>query len=124
MVMFGKRHSAGLLFGLCFAAALCQGQDLTPRAYVITPVHSNAVILTYNFSDGGVLFDNSLPITNATATLHVAIFSYYHSLGFFGRSANITASLPYGVGHLKGNFWTTKPSCTVLACWIHSFGYP
>lgn len=92
--MVRKRHSAGLLFGVCLAAALCHGQDLTPRAYVITPVHSNAVILTYDFSDGGVLFDNSVPITNATATLDVAILSYDHSLSLFGRSANITVSLP------------------------------
>jgi hypothetical protein len=34
----------------------------------------------------------------------VPIFSYYHSLSFFGRSANITASLPYGVGHFQGKF--------------------
>ncbi len=102
--MVRKRYSAGLLFGVCLAAALCHGQDLTPRAYVITPVHSNAVILTYDFSDGGVLFDNSVPITNATATLDVAILSYYHTLSLFGRSANITVSLPYGVGHFQGKF--------------------
>lgn len=102
--MVRKRHSAGLLFGVCLAAALCHGQDLTPRAYIITPFHSNAVILTYDFSDGGVLFDNSVPITNATATLDVAILSYYHSLSLFGRSANITVSLPYGVGHFQGKF--------------------
>src|ERR1700758_4704432 len=30
-------------------------QDLSPRAYVITPVHSNAVILTYSFFSGSVL---------------------------------------------------------------------
>jgi hypothetical protein len=102
--MVRKRHSAGLLFGVCLAAALCHGQDLTPRAYIITPVHSNAVILSYDFSDGGVLFDNSVPITNATATLDVAILSYYHTLSLFGRSANITVSLPYGVGHFQGKF--------------------
>jgi hypothetical protein len=102
--MVRKRHSAGLIFGVCLAAVLCHGQDLTPRAYVITPVHSNAVILTYDFSDGGVLFDNSVPITNATATLDVAILSYYHTLSLFGRSANITVSLPYGVGHFQGKF--------------------
>jgi hypothetical protein len=104
MVMVRKRHSAGLLFAVCLAAVLCHGQDLTPRAYVITPVHSNAIILTYNFSDGGVLFDNSVPITDATATLDVPIFSFYHALSFFGRSANITASFPYGVGHFQGKF--------------------
>jgi hypothetical protein len=79
-------------------------QDLVPRAYIITPVHSNAIILTYSFSDGGVLFDNAVPITDARAILNVPIFSYYHSLNLFGRSANITASLPYGVGHFQGTF--------------------
>jgi outer membrane putative beta-barrel porin/alpha-amylase len=79
-------------------------QDLAPRAYIITPIHSNAVILTYSFSEGGVLFNNAVPITDATAILHVPIFSYYHTLSFFGRSANITASLPYGVGHFQGKF--------------------
>jgi hypothetical protein len=28
--------------------------------------------------------------------------TYYHSFGFFGRSANVVASLPYGVGNFKG----------------------
>jgi hypothetical protein len=99
-----KRHAAGLLFGVYLAAALCHGQDLTPRAYVITPVHSNAIILTYNFSDGGVVFDDAVPITDASARLSVPIFRFYHSLSFFGRSANITASFPYGVGHFHGTF--------------------
>jgi hypothetical protein len=79
-------------------------QDLAPRAYIITPVHWNAVTLTYSFSDGGVSTDNAVPITDATAVLHVPIFNYFHSLNFFGRSANILASLPYGVAHYKGTF--------------------
>jgi hypothetical protein len=81
-----------------------RAQDLAPRAYVITPVHWNAVVLTYFFYDGGILFDNVAPITNATAIISVPVFSYYHSLNFLGRSANFTASLPYGVGHFQGKF--------------------
>ena len=72
-------------------------QDLAPRAYVITPVHSNAVTLTWAFYDGGLNVSGTIPVT-ATGTYHVPIFTYYHSLSFFGRSANVTASLPYGVG--------------------------
>jgi hypothetical protein len=79
-------------------------QDLAPRAYIITPVHWNAVTLTYSFSDGGVSTDNAVPITDATTVLHVPIFNYFHSLNFFGRSANILASLPYGVAHYQGTF--------------------
>jgi hypothetical protein len=79
-------------------------QDLAPRAYVITPVHSNAILFTYSFLHGGILFNDAIPITDATATIHVSIFTYYHSLNFFGRSANFTASLPYGVGRFQGTF--------------------
>ena len=83
------------------ARPLC-AQDLAPRAYVITPVRSNAVILTWSFFDGGVNFNGAVPISNATGTFSIPIFSVYHSFGFFGRSANITASLPYGVGTFQG----------------------
>src|SRR5208282_6840728 len=42
-------------------------------------------------------------ITDASGTVSVPTFSVYHSLSFFGRSANIVASLPYGVGNFQGN---------------------
>jgi hypothetical protein len=90
-----------VLIGL-YPLHVLRAQDLAPRAYNITPVSWNAIILTYSFYDGGILFNNVLPITNATSTINVPVFSYYHSLSFFGRSANITASLPYGVLHLQG----------------------
>jgi hypothetical protein len=91
------------LFGTLMACTVCQGQDLTPRAYVITPIHSNAVVVTNSFFSGNLMFNGAVPITDATANVNAPIFSIYHSLSFFGRSANITASLPYGVGHFKGN---------------------
>jgi hypothetical protein len=81
---------------------LLRAQDLSPRAYVITALHSNAIIVTWSFYDGSVLFDGSVPVTGATGTYNVPILSYYHSFSFFGRSANITASLPYAVGNFQG----------------------
>jgi len=77
-------------------------QDLAPRAYIITPIHSNAVTLTYSFYDGNILFDGSVPITGATARVNLSVFSYFHSLRLFRRTANFTASLPYGVGNFRG----------------------
>jgi hypothetical protein len=90
-----------LLVSLTLASELA-AQDLAPRAYVITPVHSNAITITWTFYDGGLNFNGTVPITNATGTYHVPIFTYYHSLSFFGRSANVTASLPYAVGNFQG----------------------
>jgi hypothetical protein len=86
---------------VCSLQSLC-AQDLSPRAYVITPVHSNAVILTWSFYSGSILFDGTAPITGATGRYNVPILSYYHSFSFFGRSANVTASLPYAVGNFRG----------------------
>jgi outer membrane putative beta-barrel porin/alpha-amylase len=85
------------------AADVCRAQDLAPRAYLITPVHSNAVTLTYSFFDGSITFDGTVPITGATARLSVSVFNYSHSLSFFGRSANFLVSLPYGVGNFRGH---------------------
>jgi hypothetical protein len=52
MFLARKRYAAGLFLGVCRAVALCNAQDLAPRAYVVTPVQWNAVTVTYNFSEG------------------------------------------------------------------------
>lgn len=96
------RSSAVFVFFFVSFVMRSSAQDLAPRAYLITPVHSNAVILSYSFFDGDLLFDNAVPITGATATVSVPIFSYVHSLSFFGRTASIMAALPYGVGNVRG----------------------
>ncbi len=83
------------------AVPLC-AQDLTPRAYVITPVGANAIVLTWSYFNGGVNFNGAVPITGATGSFSIPSFSYYHSFGLFGRSANATVSLPYGVGNFQG----------------------
>jgi hypothetical protein len=92
----------GLLFVLGMLSIVSYAQDLAPRAYIITPVGSNAVTLTYSFFAGNILLDGSLPITAATARSSVNVISFTHSVRFFGRSANVTGSLPYGVGSFKG----------------------
>jgi hypothetical protein len=88
-------------------AALCIGhvataQTLAPRAYVVVPVRGNALTLSWSYFDGGVNFNGTVPITGATGSYHVTVLTYYHSFGLFGRSANITGFLPYGVGTFQG----------------------
>jgi len=46
----------------------CWAQDLAPRAHLITPLHSNAINLTYSFYHGGLDFNGVVPITAATGT--------------------------------------------------------
>jgi hypothetical protein len=81
---------------------MLSAQDLRPRAYVITPIHSNAVIVNYIFNDGSIFFGTVLPISNASGRYSVPNISLYHSLNFFTRSANLTATLPYVVGVFQG----------------------
>src|SRR5271168_2872818 len=96
-------------FKLVLSASIAVGplqmlsaQDLSPRTYVITPLHSNAVTLTESFYSGSINYNGALPVSDATGTYNVPIFSYYHAFGFFGRSANVVASLPYGRGNFEG----------------------
>ncbi len=98
-----KRWSIAVLLAVSLAVARCSAQDLAPRAYVITPVRANAVTVTYSFYQGNVLFDSAIPVTDVTARINIPALTYYHAFGFFGRSANIAATLPYTVAHLEGN---------------------
>ncbi|PSH04313.1 MAG: transporter [Acidobacteria bacterium] len=77
-----------------------RAQDLAPRAYLITPLHANAVTLNWSFSNGSIDL-NGLPV-GVTGTYSVPIFNYYHSFGLFGRSANVLAVLPYAAGNFEG----------------------
>src|SRR5215469_1172664 len=95
-------RALSLIFVLLCTASGLFGQDLTPHAYLITPVNSNAVILSYSHFSGNLLFDGAVPISGAKASINMPIFSYYHSLNFFGRSANITVVVPYGIGDFHG----------------------
>ena len=95
------RVAAALLIAV-LTPSLCAAQDLTPRAYVLLPVESNAVIVTYAFSDGELLFDPTVPIEDAVGTIHASVLTYFYAFDFFGRSANISGSIPYLIGDFSG----------------------
>jgi hypothetical protein len=104
MLSFAMRlsHQIVLVAGIAAGSLpALLAQDLAPRAYLITPLHSNAVTLTWSFSDGDLNVGGVAPVT-ITGRYNVPVFSYYHSLNILGRSANLTASLPYGVGNFTG----------------------
>jgi hypothetical protein len=92
------RGRLGTAVILCSVPALCAGQDLTPRAYLITPVSANAVGLTYALSKGEITFDPTLPVTDASGTVHTPVLTYYYAFGLLGRSANVTGALPWADG--------------------------
>lgn len=91
-----------LLVNLSLVLRVCVGQGLSPRAYVVTPNHTNAVTLTYSQKSGNVVFDPSLPISDSSGTINNPTATLFHSVGLFGRSSNISISLPYAVAHFEG----------------------
>ena len=109
---------------LVYPPLVLHAQDLAPRAYLITPIHSNAVTLSWSFYDGSIDFNGVLPVSDAKGKYSVPIFSYYHSFGLFGRSANIVAALPYGVGNFQGLRRGRDNTCTapVLSIRLSLFG--
>jgi len=87
----------------CFwAAGLIFAQDLAPRAYIITPLQTNAITMTYSYYTGNLLLDGTSPITGATASTSTPILTLYHALDFWGQSANVVVGMPYGVGNFHG----------------------
>lgn len=103
----GSAARLRLALGMCAiiaaAATNLRAQDLSPRAYIITPVHANAITFTWAYYNGSLNFGNAVPITNATGQYNIPILTLYHSLSFFGRSANINIAQPYAFGNFQGN---------------------
>jgi hypothetical protein len=96
------------LAALACAAPGVSAQDLTPRAYVVTPVRTNAVTASFIYNDGELVFEGTVPVVDSRGRLSVPALSLYHSFGFLGRSANVAATLPYGHGTFTGTLGTTE----------------
>jgi hypothetical protein len=99
--MSSSLRPTAVFFLLCLLSRLISAQGLSPRAYVISPIHSNAVTPTYTLQDGNIVFDASVPITGSTGRIGTETATLFHSFNFFSRSANINISLPYSLGHFQ-----------------------
>lgn len=93
-----------LAIALAIAVSSCvSAQDLAPRSYVITPIHSNAVVVTYSFMSGNLDFQGAAPISDASAKANLPILAIFHSMKVFDRNASFTIGLPYGTANFHGN---------------------
>ena len=91
-----------MTLGAMCTAPSARGQDLTPRAYVITPLRSNAIVVTDIYNDGDLNFEGVVPIEDASGTINAVAVGFYRSLSLLGRSANVNVVLPYGNGTFDG----------------------
>ena len=71
-------------------------------AYTPAPVGFNLITLSGIFSTGGLSFDPTLPIEDASAKLGGGFVGYGRTFRLGGRSASAIFGVPFVKGHLKG----------------------
>ena len=90
-----------LFIYLCSATGL-QAQELEPRSYANAPVGLNFAVAGYQDSQGGLVLDPAIPISDATSRVHMAIFGYLRTLNVAGLSAKAGFVLPYADLYAQG----------------------
>ena len=94
--------------GILYSPALLHAQDLEPRAYANAPVGMNFLLVGYQYSEGGLIFDPVLPITDANAKVDIGLLAYVRTLDIAGKSAKAGVLLPYADlyadGYVDGEF--------------------
>ncbi len=80
-----------------------RAQEMEPRAYSASPTGANFLVLGLARSEGSVLLDPSLPVTNVEAKINTASIGYQRTFGLAGRSASLGAAVPYLKGTLNGD---------------------
>ncbi len=102
-IMSLKRFTALLvLFIILFVNSL-HAQDLEPRFLSPAPVGMNFGVLSYAYSLGNVVLDQSLPIEGTEATMHAITPAYARSIDVFGLAGRITAVLPMATCTWRAN---------------------
>lgn len=99
-----KRHGlrAEFLTVALLSAVSLMAQELEPRAYSVSPEGTNFLVVATTRMSGDISFDPTIPVEDATATLHSVVFGYGRSIDFAGRSASVAVAIPYFWGPLQG----------------------
>ena len=86
-----------LLIALAYLAAATPAwaQDIEPRQYSNTPVGVNFLVSGYSYTQGGLAFDGSLPLTNPNLETNSGVLGFARSLDLWGHSGKIDAGVPY-----------------------------
>jgi outer membrane putative beta-barrel porin/alpha-amylase len=110
LILRRSTAAAAVLLALCGDV---MAQELEPGTYQNAPTTVNVAVAAYGFSRGNVLFDASLPVEGAKATVNVVALGYVRTLGILGRSAKFDAQLPLSwatfTGFVAGEFRTRSP---------------
>ena len=88
---------------LALSASMPTGaQELEPRAYSPSPVGTNFFAVVLGETRGAILFDPSVPITDAHSDFAAVALGYGRTFALAGRQGLVLATLPYAWGHAEG----------------------
>jgi hypothetical protein len=119
-----SRRAASALLALTFAGSAC-AQQLEPRAYANLPIGLNFLLVGYTYSQGDVLLDPSLPVSDANARVNTLVLGYVRSVDIGGNSGSIGFVLPYAGIDASGQITTsgqTEPQAASVT--RYGFGDP
>ncbi len=112
MMGYARRFAAWLILGSCWTASVCQAQEIEPRAYSPSPSGMNFLIAFGGHSEGAVLTDPSLPVTDIEAQVDALGFGYGRTFGIAGHSANAALAVPYIQVDAAGNIGEQRAAVT------------
>jgi hypothetical protein len=78
-------------------------QDLDPRAYAWIPVNVSVAVAGFTYSDGGIVTDATLPLEDLHAKIGIPSLAFVRSFPLAGRTAQVSAALPYAWGDASAN---------------------
>ena len=81
----------------CSFVSAAGAQDLEPRAYTNAPYGLNFLVAGFSDSDGGVLFDPSIVLDNASVHTDGPVLGYARSL----RIGNLSSKIDGGLSHVS-----------------------
>mgnify|MGYP001820060853 FL=1 len=94
------------------ATGNADAQRIEPRTYINTPVGVNFFALGYVNSQGALLFDPALPITDADTNVDMMMLAYVRTLDIAGMSGKVGVIQPYASlkadGYLDGEYRTRE----------------
>jgi hypothetical protein len=102
-----------VLTAIVVLPAMLPAQQLEPRSYSPSPIDANFAAVGYGYNTGGVLFDPSIPVTNAHADINATSFGYGRTFGFLGKQGLVTIGIPYAWGILTGQVGPTMKDSMV-----------
>ena len=76
-------------------ASKAYAQTLEPRAYANAPIGLNFLLVGYQNSTGGLVFDPAVPVEDANTDIDIGFLGFIHTMDVAGNSSKIGVILPY-----------------------------